>query len=135
MSNQTDFLNTALPSGEQLFPDAIKMVNLQHAHKLLVYFLKRPDNEVHAPMLEQVLRQCRNVSPQYVPQFYQMLSPLVSALFTYIKWEESCTFSGAYRKDLEIAQKKLIRIICQLENEEDNQVLLLLQGMAASGTT
>lgn len=135
MTDQTDFLNTALPSGDQLFPDTIKLVNLQHAHKLLVYFLKRPDNEVRAPMLEQVLRQSRNVSPQYIPQFYQMLSSLVTALYNYIKWEESCTYSGAYRKDLDLAQKKLIRIICQFENEEGNQVLRLLQGMVSPGTS
>lgn len=124
-----DILSTPLHSGETLFPDHVKMLNLSHAHRLLVYFLRRPDNEVRAPNLERVLRQSRNVHPQYVPQFYQMVSALVQALLTYVRWEESCTLSGAYRKDLDAARQKLIRIICQFENEEDTQVLRLLQGM------
>lgn len=119
---------------EQLFPDVIKLFNLQHAHRLLVYFLGRPDNQLRAPALEAVMRNARNVHPQYLPQFYQMLSSLVSALLAYIKWEESCTLSGAYRKDLDVAQKKLVRIICQLESGDGNQVVRILQGMLKTST-
>ena len=119
-----------MTTSEDLFPDSIKVCNLQHAHRLLVYFLRRSDTTVSAPRLEYVMRNVRNVGTQHLPQFYQILSSLVHALIAYAKWEESCTLSGAYRKDLELARQKLTRIVDKLEYGDSGQAIRILQALS-----
>ncbi len=124
---QNDLVN--MPVGLELLPDAIRIQNLEHGHRLLVYVLRRPDNEFKAPNIEPLLRNARRVMPEYVKEFYTNLSGLCHALIHYVRMEESCTMSGKYRKDLDAARDKVSRILEQFESAEDQKEIRYLQGM------
>lgn len=108
---------------EELLPDFVRTANLEHAHRLLVYVLRRPEVDFTAPNIEPVLRRCRSVNPEYNKAFYQIFQALNGALIQYIRFEESCTMSGKYRPDLDTARAKLKAIIERYENEEDLETI------------
>jgi len=124
-------MDIALSSGE-LFPAPIKLLRLEHAHRMLTYILRRPDNDFTADNIEPLLRGCRRVRAEYVAQFYQNLSGLVQSIERYISLEESCTMSGAYRKDLDLARIRVGAILERFEKEEDLKTVRYLKGMLQS---
>lgn len=114
---------------DELLPSFMRIINLEHAHKLLVYVLRRPDTDFEAPTVEPTLRHVRQVNPAFINSFYQIFQPLNAALIQYIRLEESCTMSGQYRKDLDIARAKLKAIVERYENEEDHRTLDMARNM------
>lgn len=115
---------------EELMPEGIRLLTLEHCHKMLVYILRRPDNDFKADNVECLLRSARRCRPEFINEFYQNFSALAQAILHYMRLEESCTMSGKYRKDLDIARDKLGRILNQLEGTEDASDKRFLRYMA-----
>lgn len=104
----------------ELLPASIRLINLEYAHRLLVYVLRRPDNDFKAPLLEPLLRQARRCKPEFLKDFYAALSPVYQALAQYIRLEESCIYSGKYRADLDVARKRVGTLIALFETVDED---------------
>lgn len=104
-----------------LFPQFAQYLNLQYGHNALLYVLRRPDNYINATWTEFYLRRYRSVKPEFMRQVYEHFSTLISQLQRVISLEESCTKSGAYRKDLELARERLYKIVQEIEIDEEKQ--------------
>lgn len=116
---------------DAVFPDSVRAIQLESAHKLLVYILRRPDIAFKAPTLERVMRMHRNVRTEYLQEFYMVLSGLIRSIHTYINFEESCSMSGKYRRDLDLARERLERIVRQFEDEPEQRNLKYLLNLTA----
>ena len=127
MSNESTY-GTPLPTAD-LFQDSMRRLNLQYAHAALVYILRRPDNDLQAPIAESMLRRHRSVNPEYLVVFYENFSGLIGAIQRYISLEESCTKSGAYRKDLAVVFARLQRILAEFEHSDNARTHQYLEGM------
>lgn len=114
---------------EELLPSFIRIINLEHAHKLLVYMLRRPDVDFEAPTIEPILRHVRQVDPQFINTFYQIFQPLNAAILQYIRLEESCTMSGQYRKDMDLARAKVKAIVEKYEQEPEQPTLQIARNV------
>lgn len=113
----------------ELFTDTMKVHRVENAHRILVYLITRPDRDIKAPHIEALLRSVRRVKASHLNVFYMQFSNLIRELERALNYEESCTMSGAYRKDLDFSMEKLVRIIEQFENEPDLRTLRYLSGL------
>lgn len=120
-----------MPLSDDVLPDIIRYQNLDNAHRLLLYVLRRPDNQFEAPHIEPLLRHARRVEGKYIMEFYASLSSLVRALNHYIRMEESVSYSGKYRKDLDIAREQVGRILEAFESAPDRREINYLANMIA----
>lgn len=131
MSNQSaeaPVYGDKFPSDE-LFQDSMKMAMLQHAHRMLVYVLRRPDFDFNATQMEYLLRNARRVNPAYLNIFYEHFSALVQSLYRYVSLEESVTKSGAYRRDMGIARERLLKIVAQFEHQDNVGIVRYLRNL------
>ena len=124
---RNSFLDT--PVTDELMPNIIRYQNLEHAHRLLLYVLRRPDNDLKAPHIEPLLRVSKRVPEKYIAEFYAIVSGLIRALNHYIRMEESCTYSGKYAKDRAAALEQLDRILRQFEDAEDKREINYMAAM------
>ena len=114
---------------DALFQNTARAINLQFGHTALVYILRRPDNDLQAVKAESFLRRYRSVKPEHLAQFYEFFSGLIAAIQRYISLEESCTKSGAYRKDMALAFTRVERILDEFEHKDNVRTHQFLEGM------
>jgi len=116
-------------TSDAMFQDSMKLGMLQHAHRILVYMLRRPDQDFSAKETEYLLRHARRINPKFVHQFYEHFTALVQALHRYLSLEESVTKSGAYRRDLTLAADRVKKIVGNFESEDNIGTVKYLRGL------
>ena len=111
------------------FPNSLKLNRISYAANILTHLLGRKD----APMgdigksVNQLMLHFRSVRPEFVANFYDILTPVISGLFDYSAVAESCSRSGAYH----VRRLTLIEQIKTLVNtiESDAELMTHLSNL------
>lgn len=115
------------------FPNALKYNTLQFCANVLLHIRNREDTEMGncGEKLLPLLSQFRSIRPEYVDEFYEMVTGICTHLLKYSALAESCSKSGAYRERRLASLATVKSMIQQLEREED--VLKLMRNMFKQG--
>jgi hypothetical protein len=111
------------------FPVALKYNTLQFAANVLMHIRGREDTEmgtIGEQMLE-LLSSFRRVRPEYIDEFYELLTGLCTYLIKYSGLAESCSKSGAYKARRLECLATIKTLIQGIEKQED--VMKLLRNM------
>lgn len=117
----------AEPSVE--FPNSLRFNTLQFASNVLLHLRSRDDADMGTigESLQPLLAQFRSVQPQYLDEYYELVTGICTHLLKYSALAESCSKSGAYQTRRLQCLNNVKTMIQQLESQPD--VLKMMRNM------
>jgi hypothetical protein len=111
------------------FPPALKFNRLQFGANVLAHLRQREDLNLGniGSRVAPLLSAYRTVKPEFLDQFYEQLTGLVTHLEKYSALAESCSKSGAYIDRRQEQLNNVLSIVVDLERQPD--VLRALEAM------
>jgi hypothetical protein len=111
------------------FPNALRYNTLQFAANVLLHLRSREDAEMGSigEQLQPLLAQFRSVQPQYLDEYYELVTGICTHLLKYSSLAESCSKSGAYHTKRIACLTNIKNMISSLESQPD--VLKMMRNM------
>lgn len=116
--------NTIMAAND--FPIALRYNVLQFSANVLLHLRSREDTNMGTTgeQLLPMLSKFRSIHPQYVDEFYELVTGICTHLQKYSQLAESCTKSGAYTSRREACLGTIKSMIDQLETQTDVMKML-----------
>jgi hypothetical protein len=116
-----------MPSTE--FPNALRYNTLQFASNVLLHLRSREDTqfETIGEKLQPLLSQFRSVLPEYIDEYYEIVTGVCTHLLKYSALAESCSKSGAYQPKRLACVENIKVMVTAIESQPD--VLKLMKNM------
>lgn len=116
-----------MPSTE--FPNALRFNTLQFASNVLLHLRSREDAEMGTigEKLQPLLSQFRSVRPEYLDEYYEIITGICTHLMKYSSLAESCSKSGAYQSKRVACIANIKAMINEVEAQPD--VLKVMKNM------
>src|SRR5438067_931301 len=103
------------------FPDSLRFNTLQFASNVLLHIRSREDTEMGSigEQLQPLLAQFRSVQPQYIDEYYEIVTGVCTHLLKYSSLAESCSKSGAYQANRLKCLENIKSMITAIEIQPD----------------
>lgn len=113
----------------ELFPAALKLINMSYALQILGYIKRRQDTLMgeHGNQIYDFMQKFRAVPEENKGRYYDILAPIITALFKYAQIEEQASKSGHYEGNRLQCLNSLRAAFNELEGQPD--VLEYLNGL------
>lgn len=111
------------------FPNALRYNTLQFSANVLLHLRSREDAEMGTigEVLYPLLAQFRSVLPQYIDEYYEIVTGVCTHLLKYSSLAESCSKSGAYQSKRVQCLNNIKDMIKAIESQPD--VLKMMRNM------
>jgi hypothetical protein len=111
------------------FPNALRYNTLQFSANVLLHLRSREDAEMGTigEQLQPLLAQFRSVLPQYIDEYYELVTGICTHLLKYSSLAESCSKSGAYHGKRLQSLANIKAMIQSIESQPD--VLKMMRNM------
>lgn len=111
------------------FPNALRYNTLQFSANVLLHLRSREDAEMGTigEVLYPLLAQFRSVVPQYIDEYYEIVTGVCTHLLKYSALAESCSKSGAYQSKRVQCLTNIKDMIKAIEAQPD--VLKMMRNM------
>lgn len=111
------------------FPNALRFNTLQFAANVLLHIRSREDIQLGTlgEKLQPLLSQFRSVRPEYIDEYYEIVTGLCTHLIKYSSLAESCSKSGAYQAKRLACIENIKAMISEIESQPD--VLKMMKNM------
>lgn len=111
------------------FPNALRFNTLQFAANVLLHIRSREDIQLGTlgEKLQPLLSQFRSVKPEYIDEYYEIVTGLCTHLIKYSSLAESCSKSGAYQTKRLACVENIKAMIAEIESQPD--VLKMMKNM------
>lgn len=113
------------------FPAALKMNRIAYCANILQHLRGREDlnmGEVGTKLLP-ILSAYRQINPEHLDQFFDLLQSTFKVFDRYAVLAESCMTSRQYQSQRQDQLDKLLIVIAELESVANSKVLDGLRGM------
>lgn len=119
----TEVTLTPAPEPINYFPNSLRFNTLQYCSNVLLHMRTREDLKdkmgTIGETLLPLLSQFRSVQPQYLDEYYEMLSGICARLITFAGLCESASKSGAYLLKRKQEMEACMSMINALEAQPD----------------
>lgn len=111
------------------FPPALRLARLAYASAILLHLRQRQDlNLGHiGEQVQPLISAYRTILPEFLNDFYELVSGLLVHLEKYANLAESCSKSGAYQDRRQEQLNVVLTLLVNLEKDKD--VLKMLKNM------
>jgi hypothetical protein len=103
------------------FPNALRYNTLQFAANVLLHLRSREDAEMGTigEQVQPLLAQFRSVLPEYIDEYYEIVTGVCTHLLKYSSLAESCSKSGAYQSKRLQCLENIKSMIKSIEDQPD----------------
>lgn len=103
------------------FPNALRFNVLQFCSNVLLHMRSREDTEMNTTgeALLPLLSQFRSVRPEYIDEYYELVTGICTHLMKYAALAESCSKSGAYIPKRQVCIQTVKKMIDDFEAQPD----------------
>ena len=116
------------------FPNSLRYSTLQFAANILLHLRSREDAEMGSTgeQLQPLLAQFRSVVPQYIDEYYEIVTGVCTHLLKYSSLAESCSKSGAYQSKRIQCLTNIKSMVDAIESQPD--VMKMMRNMHRQAT-